>query len=73
MLIAKKLEKPSAAPHRVSAIAAGYLELEGAQKDGDCAIVEVKNGISKDRGCCNLWDSRPKADKFSCGTCTFER
>jgi len=52
---------------------AGYMELEGAKKDGDCHIVHVENGISKDLGCCNLFRYSPgKEKKFSCGTCSYE-
>jgi hypothetical protein len=51
---------------------AGYMELTGAQKDGDCEIVEVDGGISRDRACCNLfWPSSEQTTKFSCGTCEF--
>src|SRR5438128_9976417 len=57
---------------KVSAQASGYMELEGAKKDGDCAIVEVKNGISKELGCCNLFDPKRGVKLFSCGTCTYE-
>lgn len=47
---------------------AGYLELEGAQKDSDCVL--VSGGVSSAKGCCNLWDTVPAAQAFSCGTCT---
>ena len=50
---------------------AGYMELEGAQKDGDCSKVAVDGGISKELGCCNEFDPQPKTQQFSCGTCTF--
>lgn len=56
---------------RMSADAAGYMELEGAQKDGDCQKVAVEDGISKELGCCNEFDPQPKTQKFSCGTCTL--
>lgn len=56
---------------RMSADAAGYMELEGAQKDGDCQKVAVEGGISKDLGCCNEFDPQAKTQKFSCGTCTL--
>lgn len=57
---------------RVSAQQAGYLELPGAKKDGDCRTVEVEGGISKDLGCCNQfgWNSKTEK-KFSCGTCEY--
>jgi hypothetical protein len=57
---------------RLTAAQAGYMELEGAAKDGDCRIVHEKGGISKKLGCCNNFQPE-KADtcKFSCGTCGF--
>jgi hypothetical protein len=71
-LIAKKPEKPQAEQgKRINAVSAGYMELEGAKKDGECVIVEVKNGISKDLGCCNLFDQKKSVTKFSCGTCSY--
>lgn len=58
---------------RVSATSAGYMELEGAKKDGDCKIVKVEGGISKDLGCCNLFKHKDgKPQQFKCGTCQFE-
>lgn len=56
---------------KMSADAAGYMELDGAQKDGDCTKVEVEGGVSKELGCCNEFDPQPQTQKFSCGTCTF--
>jgi hypothetical protein len=47
---------------------AGYMELDGARKDSDCVL--VSGGVSSQKGCCNLWDSVPGAQAFSCGTCT---
>lgn len=55
----------------MSADQAGYMELEGAQKDGDCQKVAVPEGLSKDLGCCNEFDPQPHTQKFSCGTCTL--
>ena len=57
---------------RVSAKVAGYMELPGAKKDGDCERVEVAGGVAKALGCCNLfgWNSRKKK-LFSCGTCKY--
>ncbi len=67
-----KIEEP-ATQEKVSAEAAGYMELAGAKKDGDCKIVDVGGGISKELGCCNLFKPRnTKTNKFSCGTCHFE-
>jgi hypothetical protein len=68
-----KPSAPAALSHRVSDRAAGYMELEGATKDADCEIVEVKNGISSERGCCNLYDPLKGADKFDCGHCEYGR
>ncbi len=56
---------------RVSSISAGYMELEGAQKDGDCEVVEVEGGVSKDLGCSNLFEPIAGATSFTCGTCTY--
>jgi len=58
---------------RVEDCAAGYMELEGAVKDAECEIVEVKNGISSERGCCNLFDPEKGAAAFQCGTCEYVR
>lgn len=55
---------------RASAEEAGYMELDGAQKDSDCATVNVPGGVSSGQGCCNLWDRTQGAQNFSCGTCT---
>lgn len=51
---------------------AGYMELEGAQKDGNCLIVRVDGGISKEKGCCNVYTPKPGAERFGCGQCKFE-
>jgi hypothetical protein len=72
-LIVKKADKPVPQGNRVSSVAAGYMELEGAKKDGECAIVEVKNGVSRDLGCCNLFGPKKSVTKFSCGTCEYVR
>ena len=50
---------------------AGYMELEGAQKDADCSKVQVDGGVSSDRGCCNEWQDKGGAENFSCGTCAY--
>lgn len=55
---------------RVSEQEAGYMELDGAQKDADCETVVVQGGISSQLGCCNLFDPQGGAQVFSCGTCT---
>lgn len=49
----------------------GYMELTGAKKDGDCRIVHVEGGVSKDKGCCNLFHPANDPEKFSCGTCKY--
>jgi hypothetical protein len=60
--------------NRLSAAQAGYMELEGAKKDGDCRKVEVKGGISKELGCCNEFQPEEKTTKrFSCGTCEYHK
>lgn len=58
---------------RASAKEAGYMELDGAKKDGDCAIVEVEGGVSRDLGCCNLVKPTVGAKKFTCGLCEYVR
>ncbi len=50
---------------------AGYMELEGAQKDADCQIVAVPGGVSSDLGCCNEFQPQEGTQLFSCGTCVF--
>lgn len=55
---------------RIMATAAGYMELDGARKDGDCQVVEAPGGISRDKGCCNnFWP--PTAKAFKCGACDY--
>jgi len=57
---------------RISERAAGYMELAGAQKDGDCQVVEVDGGISQDLGCCNVFGLKSgKPKEFRCGTCEY--
>lgn len=65
------LKSPSAKQY--TAAQAEYMELRGAVKDGDCEIVDVPGGISKERGCCDrfLPDS-PSVTEFRCGKCKFE-
>lgn len=64
-----KCSKP-AADKRHSATAAGYLELPGAKKDGDCLKVRVAGGVSMLLGCCNLFDYNESRKKdFRCGSC----
>lgn len=54
---------------RMSAKSAGYMELDGAEKDGDCEIVKVEGGVSSDKGCCNYFKPEKGAKQFKCGTC----
>lgn len=57
---------------KMSAQRAGYMELRGASKNGDCRIVEVPGGVSKELGCCN--EFKPQDDsvqQFRCGTCLY--
>lgn len=56
---------------RVDSKIAGYMELPGAQKDGDCVRVKVAGGISKRLGCCNLFEPEKGVKLFSCGTCEY--
>jgi hypothetical protein len=57
---------------RVSAKDAGYMELPGAQKDADCKKVEVQGGVSRNLGCCNLFQlGENRTKRFSCGTCEY--
>ena len=57
---------------KVSSQQAGYMELPGATKHGNCQRVSVDGGVSTKLGCCNLFDwedSQPK--KFACGSCEY--
>jgi hypothetical protein len=57
---------------RANEHSAGYMELAGAKKDGECEIVEVKGGVSRKLGCCDLfWPENEQTKVFSCGTCEF--
>ena len=57
---------------RISEKQAGYMELAGAKKDGDCRKVEVKGGISQELGCCNLFEPETKStQRFRCGDCEY--
>jgi hypothetical protein len=57
---------------RANEHSAGYMELAGAQKDGECEIVEVEGGVSSKLGCCDLfWPKDDQTKVFSCGTCQF--
>ena len=55
---------------KLSQAQAGYMELEGAKKDGRCRIVDGE--ISRERGCCNKFSPEAKDTKqFRCGTCEY--
>ena len=54
---------------KISAQAAGYMELAGAKKDASCQIVSVIGGVSKKLGCCNHFKPQGGADEFRCGEC----
>lgn len=55
---------------RINEQAAGYMELPDAKKDGECLVVAVGGGISRDKGCCsNFWP--PTAKAFKCGACDY--
>jgi hypothetical protein len=57
---------------RISEKESGYLELRGAEKDGDCEVVQVAGGVSKDLGCCNTFKAENQDTQiFSCGTCFY--
>lgn len=58
---------------RVSAKAAGYMELSGAEKNADCHKVKVSGGVATEKGCCNLFEPKPKASQFRCGMCQHVR
>lgn len=56
---------------KISSDQAGYMELDGAQKDGDCSKVQVDGGVSKDKGCCNIFDPGDGAQSFGCANCEY--
>lgn len=58
---------------RMTAAAAGYMELPNAIKEADCAIVQVPGGVSCDLGCCNEFSPQPTVAQFRCGTCKHVR
>jgi len=58
---------------KIPSAKAGYMELVGAKKDGDCRKVEIAGGVSLPLGCCNYFDPEaPETSKFSCGTCEYK-
>jgi hypothetical protein len=59
-------------PAKIPEAQAGYMELQGAVKDGDCSHVDVEGGVSLDRGCCNEFEPQDEqTDTFSCGNCKY--
>lgn len=63
-----------AAAPKVPEQAAGYMELRGAVKDASCALVQVDGGVSRERGCCDLYEPRGEdVDEFRCGECEYVR
>lgn len=53
---------------------AGYMELEGAKKEGDCRKVAVQGGVSFQLGCCNEFEPESKTVKqFKCGNCEYRK
>jgi hypothetical protein len=60
------------ADDRIPADKAGYMELAGAVKDGDCHKVRVQGGVSKNLGCCNKFEPESKSvQQFKCGNCEY--
>jgi hypothetical protein len=59
---------------RIPSSQAGYMELTGSVKDGDCKKVEVAGGVSQQRGCCNEFQPEKKdTTQFNCGNCEYVR
>lgn len=57
---------------KMSAEQAGYMELSGAQKDGDCQKVQVEGGVSRELGCCNEFQPQSEQTQhFDCGDCEY--
>jgi rubrerythrin/phage I-like protein len=65
------LTRVLASTPKVDAILAGYKMLKNAKPDGDCSVVQVHKGVSKELGICNLFLAQKKADHFNCGHCRF--
>lgn len=63
--------RQQSAGQRVSALAAGYMELGGATKDAECKKVKAEGGVSQELGCCNLFEPEAGAKTFRCGTCEY--
>jgi hypothetical protein len=57
---------------RLSAEAAGYMELAGAKKNADCHKVAVAGGVSRELGCCNKFEPEDAdVQRFHCGECAY--
>jgi hypothetical protein len=66
---AKAAAKRAEQDERMTAELAGYMELDGAKKDGDCKIVRVDGGISQKLGCCDHYRPEEGARAFCCEMC----
>jgi hypothetical protein len=59
---------------RIPADKAGYMELKGAVKTGDCHKVKVQGGVSGELGCCNFFSPKTeKVQEFECEECEYFR
>ena len=57
---------------KLTAREAGYMELDGAEKDAGCLKVFVPGGVSGDLGCCNLFEPKDEqVTRFRCGDCEY--
>lgn len=59
---------------RLTSKEVAYMELRGAKKTGDCEKVAVRDGVSRELGCCNAFKPRTAdVQEFRCGTCRYVR
>lgn len=57
---------------RISAVDAGYMELDGAIKDSDCEKVKVDGGVGSEKSCCNNFEPQGIGTwEFKCGVCKY--
>jgi len=64
--------KPQNQNKKLTVLQAGYMELEGAEKDAGCSKVDVPDGVSKGKGCCNLFEPEDsQVAQFKCGNCEY--
>ena len=57
---------------RIPGERAGYMQLRGAVKDGECTAVAVRGGISLELGCCNHFEPEDESvEEFRCGECEY--